>query len=179
MANADLTAARLRELLHYDPESGVFTWTHRPIALFSKAMYAKTWNTKFAGKRAQGISNGYYSIRIENRAYWSHRLAWLYVHGNWPAGEIDHINGAKLDNRLCNLRDVSRTANQQNQRDRTGPNKTLPLGVCKLSRNLMRPYKASVGKDGVTRHLGYFATAAEAHDAYLNAKREMHEGCTI
>ena len=180
MAKADLTAARLRELLHYDPDTGLFTWLTRSPAYFSSEMYAKTWNTKYAGKIAKGVSNGYNSIRVIDYVYWAHRLAWLYTNGHWPTGEIDHINGIRLDNRLVNLRDVSRSTNQQNLKTRVGPNKTLPLGVCKIHRdNLRRPYKAALTISGVTKHLGYFASAEEAHAAYLIAKRELHEGCTI
>lgn len=180
MAKTDLTAALLRELLHYNPETGLFTWLKRSSAYFSAEMYAKTWNTKYAEKTAKGLSNGYKSIRVLDRAYLAHRLAWLYTHGSWPDGEVDHINGDKLDNRLVNLRDVSRAVNQQNLRTRVGPNKTLPLGVCKIHRdNLQKPYKATLSVSGVSKHLGYFASAEEAHDAYITLKRERHEGCTI
>ena len=179
MAKTDLTAQIVRELLHYDPETGVFTWLPRRLEFFSKEMYAKTWNTQFAGKEARGLSNGYLSIRVLNRAYWSHRLAWLYMHGEWPLGFIDHINGDKHDNRIQNLRDVSRQTNAQNLRVAPKKCSNTPLGVFFNHRKIVRRFSASIMVLGKTKHLGYFDTEVEAHNAYLNAKRQHHQGCTI
>lgn len=97
-----LTQERLKTLLHYDPDTGIFSWlvNRRP-------------NIR-AGYTAGCTRQGYAIIKIEQRIYFSHRLAWLYVHGRWPAGDIDHINRARHDNRLCNLRECSRSENCQN-----------------------------------------------------------------
>lgn len=179
MAKTDLTAQIVRELLHYDPETGVFTWLPRRLEFFSKEMYAKTWNTQFAGKEARGLSNGYLSIRVLNRAYWSHRLAWLYVHGQWPEGVVDHINGNRLDNRISNLRDVNDAINAQNIRTAPKKGSKTPLGVFFNQRKVLRKFSASINICGRTKHLGYFDTETDAHNAYLIAKRQHHPGCTI
>lgn len=102
---SDLTAARLRELLHYDPETGVFT---RKV---------QTTNSVKVGDVAGGLDNkGYLKIRVDVRLYWAHRLAWLYVHGVWPEDQIDHINRIRDDNRISNLRQATCAENNQNTR---------------------------------------------------------------
>ena len=182
MAKADLTAQRLRELLHYDPETGVFTWLVRPAESFFGPRASAIWHTRYCGKRAGCVNKviGYATICILDKAYYAHRLAWLYASGTEPIGEIDHINGEKADNRLGNLRDVSPQTNKQNMR--SPPNKVAmtSIGVYYVKRdNLKRPYSASIALNGRHHHLGYFATNEEAHAAYLKAKRVMHVGCTI
>jgi hypothetical protein len=97
-----LTAARLRELLHYDPKTGRFTW------LVQNA--SKSWprvGTKHDAK-------GYIRIGIDNRKYLAHRLAWLYMTGSWPKSDVDHINRRPGDNRWRNLRVVTRAQNNLN-----------------------------------------------------------------
>ena len=121
MAKADLTAERLRELLHYDPETGVFTWKIR------------TSNRVKVGSIAGVIDpNGYIRIRLDGRLHQAHRLAWLYMAGQWPAIHIDHINGEKAYNRWCNLREATHAQNMQNYElfkeinDRTAAAKERP-----------------------------------------------------
>jgi hypothetical protein len=102
----DLTQARLKQLLDYDPETGVFTWR------VNRGGAAK------AGTRAGCPTPFYYRvIRIGGRSRREHSLAWLYVHGHWPADELDHINRVRDDNRIANLREVTHAENMQN----TGP----------------------------------------------------------
>ena len=103
MATRTLTQDRLKELLHYDPETGVFT---RRVSAGGKK----------AGSIAGADHNmGYRQISIGGKLYLAHRLAWLYVHGEWPGVCIDHINQVKNDNRIANLRDVPWGVNQENR----------------------------------------------------------------
>lgn len=154
---------RLRELMDYDPGTGHFT--HKP---------GQKWRR--AGKVAGAINNlGYRLIRVDNRLYRAHRLAWLYVHGEWPAGEIDHINGKRDDNRIENLRDVTVSVNQQNRKRAAANGSTGLLGVSTAKAR----YRAAIALDGASFYLGSFDTAEEAHEAYLAAKRKMHAGCTL
>ena len=99
----EITAEYLRSILNYDPETGIFT---RKV---------RTSNSVKVGDVA-GCSNGcgYLQIRLHNRLHLAHRLAWLYVYGEWPKGQIDHINRNRSDNRISNLREVSHKQNGQN-----------------------------------------------------------------
>jgi hypothetical protein len=114
-------------------------------------------------------------IGVGGRVYHAHRLAWLYVHGVWPAGDIDHINGDPLDNRLCNLRLVDRSVNMQNQRRARADSH---LGVLGVSARGGR-FRASIAVRGERFSLGTFDDVHAAQDAYVTAKRRLHEGCTI
>src|SRR5205085_9675180 len=97
MAKADLTAQRLRELLHYDPQTGSFTRRSDGRVLGCKSKHL-----------------GYWIVGVSGGQYYAHRLAWFYTHGRWPEGHIDHINCDKTDNRLENLREVQQRINNQN-----------------------------------------------------------------
>lgn len=174
MATRDLTAERLRELLHYDPETGAFTWLPRTQADFGNLRAFCVWTARYANKPAGHTHKilGYVSIL----GFWAHRLAWLYMAGEWPKNEIDHIDGNKANNRFANLRDVDRKTNQQNIRTSWTD---MPLGVNFQARKVARPYVASIHSLGKRVHLGYFDTPELAHAAYLDAKRRLHAGCTL
>jgi hypothetical protein len=116
-------------------------------------------------------------IEIDQRNYKAHRLAWLYVHGVWPTGEIDHRNGDPRDNRIANLRDVTHAVNLQNL---TKPRAGCKSGMLGAQWDASRQkWKASIRTQGASKHLGRFDTPEEAHEAYKNAKRKLHDGCTI
>jgi hypothetical protein len=178
MAAFNLTAARLRELVHYEPETGVFTWLRRPLQLFDGDLRrSSVWNARYAGRVAGGGSKvGYTTIHIIDRAYWAHRLAWLYMTGAWPPDEIDHINMVKTDNRWGNLRAADRATNAQNIRVAPRKASDLPLGVRFKRPGLAKPYYSSLHVGNKRNHLGYFATPDEAHRAYIDAKRVAHPG---
>lgn len=134
----------------------------------------------------QSQTNGYYttSIAVEGMGKGTfrllvHRLAWMLVNGPIPEGmQVDHINCDRKDNRLANLRLVTHTENQQNQRRAHRTNKGTGLMGTYLERRTGR-FVAHIKNSGVTIHLGTFRTAEEAHEAYLAAKRRLHRTCTI
>lgn len=161
---SELTQDELKSALHYDPASGVFTW----IRSLRKAPLMN----REAGSRSQA---GYRVIRLNGTLYKAHRLAWLYVYGQWPKNSIDHINGNKLDNRIANLRDVPHAENMQNRRAPHANNTTGALGVSR-SRN---KYLAQLRIEGRVTYLGTFPSLSEAKTSYLAAKRLAHRGCTI
>lgn len=165
----------LRQLLDYDPETGVLTWRHRGLEWFtagpgrSLANVAACWNSKFAGKPALATDNGqgYASGKCLGKTLKAHRVIWAIVHGAWPDGEIDHINGDPMDNRLCNLRCVSHGENMRNQK-RRADNSSGVAGVY-LVPGYSR-WRAQIKLHGKRFHLGYFATFEEAASAKAEAE---------
>jgi hypothetical protein len=166
MAGSDLTAQRLRELLHYDPETGVFTWSVRTSN-----------RIKVGDVAGSGASRGCLQIAVEGRLYLAHRLAWLYVYGCWPVHAIDHRDGNPSNNRIENLRDVLPSVNSQNMRRSHRDNKTGLLGVAWDNRR--GKWIARITASGKRMHLGYFDSAENASVAYLRAKEIHHPGSEI
>lgn len=133
------------------------------------------------GKTANGLpagsvdSEGYVLISLNKRAYRAHRLAWLLTHGEWPANQIDHIDGDRQNNRIANLRDVTNQGNQQNRKRPQSNNKSGYLGVALVDGQFL----AAIRHNGKTRRIGFFSTALEAYAAYLVEKRQTHEMGTL
>jgi len=167
MAKADLTAARLREVLDYNPQTGAFYWR---VFRSGRAVQGQQ-----AARAPRG--SGYATIFVDGHLYAAHRLAWLHVTGSWPTGLVDHKDGVKANNAFSNLRDVSHGVNLQNQRKARVDNLLGLLGVTHHPKN--NKFQARITLDKKTRSLGYFKTADEAHAAYLKAKRELHVGNTL
>lgn len=161
MATAILTQARLRELLDYNPGTGVFTWKVSRKGVRQAGAVAGDMNRR-----------GYWRIGVDRRRYIASVLAWLYMTGEWPTQDIDHKDGVRHHNWWSNLRQVSRSANNQNQRRAKRDNKSGYLGV---SPNRKR-WAASIIADGAKHHLGTFDTPQQAHAAYVSAKRRLHPG---
>jgi hypothetical protein len=163
-ARPEFSVERLRSLLSYNRETGSLAWV------------GDVRNGVSAGDVAGHVDrSGYRRIVIDGALYAAHRLAWLHVHGEWPKGQVDHINGNRDDNRFVNLRDVSNSVNAQNKRGARKDNVTGLLGVSRRPHG----YEARITLEGKTRWLGLFDSAEEAHAAYLREKREIHEGCSI
>ena len=159
-----LTQERLKELLHYDPETGFFT------------RIKSTCNVNKVGVRCGALHHsGYIELMVDSKNYRAHRIAWLYMTGEFPKHYIDHINGVKNDNRFCNLRDVTKQTNAQNEIRARKHNSTKFLGVSKRGNK----FHSTITINGKHKHLGFFNTAEEAHAAYIEAKRIHHLGCTI
>ncbi|MBN3822322.1 HNH endonuclease [Burkholderia sp. Ac-20384] len=153
----DLTREDVAKILIYDQETGVFTW---------RANYHK----RRIGGVAGGVNNtGYRHIRIGSGRYLEHRLAWLLVHGELPAGMLDHINGNRLDNRIANLRlaDCTQNAyNRKKKRDNTSGKKGVSVN--------QERHRARINVNGKTFHLGYFSTMEDADRAVRQARESMH-----
>lgn len=148
-----LTQKRLKELLHYDPKTGIFT---RKV---------KTTNNVNIGDETGYLSYfGYLITAVDNISYPNHRLAWLYMYGYFPENDIDHINKIKTDNRICNLREVSRQCNSRN----CGNSNTNTSGVkgvswCKLKNK----WAVYIWIKNKKRALGYYKNFTNAVCARL------------
>lgn len=165
MAETNLTAQRLREVLHYDPQTGHFT---RLVASSGRRSYV-------GALCGSPDKKGHIYICVLGKRYAAHRLAWLYCIGEWPADQIDHINGVKGDNRISNLRTADAALNTQNERRARSRSLTGVLGVSPVGSK----FRAGIGVDGKQCYLGTFPTIEEAQAAYIAAKRVNHKGCTI
>jgi hypothetical protein len=164
-----LTPERLKQWVSYDPDSGLFHWLKSP-----------RFNVSAGSEAGHRITSGHPSlvIGIGGRYYRAHRLAWLYVTGAWPQGEIDHINGCPWDNRFSNLRDVTKTVNCQNRRSPSKSSSTGYLGVTATG-SKSKPFRAQLTVAGRNVYVGVFDTPEAAHAAYVERKRQVHEGCTL
>ena len=125
-----------------------------------------------AGDRAGSLSGtGYIHVEVDLHTYMGHRLAWFYVHGEWPREHIDHINGESSDNRIANLREATRFQNHQN-RKKAISNTSGYTGVTWNKQRSKWTAQISVNKQQI--HLGYFAEVEDAAAARVKAKAELH-----
>ncbi len=150
----ELTAEKLRELLNYDPDTGIFTWK------------VSTSNRVKVGDAAGSLDGGgYQQISVQSRLYKAHRLAWLHMHGTWPKLDIDHINRNRSDNRITNLRDVSHKQNHQNRSDNASghPGVSWHKLTSRWQVKIMHNYKQI--------HLGCFSILEEAIAARKAAEK--------
>lgn len=153
-----LTPERLREVLSYDAETGIFTWKKR-ISI------------RIVVGRVAGVpdKDGYIQIGIDGGKYKAHRLAWVYVTGGWPDGDIDHRNRVVDDNRFINLRPASRTLNNANMKK--PKHNTSGLKGAYWNKKEKR-WQAYIQVDKKHKYLGGYSTKEEAHAAYIVAAND-------
>lgn len=155
-----LTQARLKELLHYNPDTGVFT------RLVATSNFIKVGDIAGASH-----NRGYICISVHSKPYLAHRLAWLYMTGQFPSKQIDHVNGVRNDNRFINLRQCTQYENDQNRVSRKNTTSKY-IGVS--WNNERRKWRATININGKQKHLGRFETEEEALSAYIEAKAKIH-----
>ena len=162
---SQLSLIALRALLHYDAETGQFTW------LTSKGGVT-------IGSVAGNVnSNGYLVVGINGTKYRQHRLAWFYHHGVWPEGTVDHSDCNRANNKMDNLRDVSQAVNMQNQRNASKASQSGVLGSYWSDRR--QGFMASVTVNKKQKRRGPYRTLERAALAYVQLKHIYHEGCTL
>jgi hypothetical protein len=149
----------LREIVKYDPETGCFSWL-----ISGKGIRQ--------GYPCGAITTqGYHRIKIQQREYLAHRLAWFFMTGSWPDGEIDHINMDKADNRWINLRDAT---TKQNQYNRTAPSNNTSGFKGVTWNKKCKKWQSSIGYEGRYVYLGLFDCPAAAHFAYVIGADKHH-----
>jgi len=171
-----LTVDIVRQLLDYDPKSGVFRWRKRAVKMFADGPRQNnacaTWNSRYAGNVAgTPDKDNYLQINIFKKQYKAHRLAWFIQTGSWPEGDIDHANCDPIDSRLANLRAATRSQNHANKGTRAD-NTSGRKGVSwDKSR---RKWVAHIGRNGRIYHLGRFNSAEDASASYSEAAQRLY-----
>lgn len=152
-------------LLSYDPETGIFVWKNRERELFKSQRSFAQWNDKYSGKIAgtKKKDSGYIIISVFKNLVRAHHLAWIIQYGTKPTGEIDHINGNRDDNRILNLRDITKAENAKNK-CLSKRNKT---GFHGISLHKNGKYRVKAMALNTQKHLGYFK---DINDAVLARK---------
>lgn len=159
-----LSSERLRELVVYDPITGIFTRRVRSSP-----------RTQIGDVAGGPDKDGYIVMRVDCKTYKAHRLAILYMTGEWPPLEVDHRDGIRSNNKWDNLRNADRRLNVTNVRKARRTNGSGLLGA---HRDRGR-FKAVISTNRKKHFLGMFDTAELAHAAYVVAKRQLHEGSTL
>lgn len=169
----------LRQLLRYEPETGKLFWLEREAKWFvstegrTAENACKLWNSRYAGKEAIAAPNsqGYLTGSVLSVMTKAHRVIWAIVNGEWPPADVDHINGNKVDNRLCNLRSASRSQNAQNIGVRVNSSSGVK-GVRKVKG--YDRWTARIMLHGQRHELGYYHSPEAAHEAYRAAAERLH-----
>lgn len=154
-----LVIGDVKRRLDYNPDTGIFRWKISPIKRILPGTIAGTEN-----------HDGYRNIEINYIKYAEHRLAWLFMTGEWPDEDIDHVNRIRNDNRWVNLRSAKEV--QQHYNKKYKPNKTAGIRGVSLHKPTNR-WRARINIDGKTQYLGYFETKEEAQKVYITKAKEI------
>lgn len=153
-----LTLERLKQVLHYDPETGIFTWL------------VKISTNKIGEPAGHNDKDGYLRIQIDGKIYRCHRLAWLYAYGIWPKTGLDHEDTIKTNNRIKNLRETK----NDGQKFNTGAHKNNKLGYKGIRQVENGRFQARItGKSGLYS-IGTYKTLEEACKAYALEAKKVH-----
>lgn len=164
-------------VLRYDEESGKIFWINEKRVGFNNSALMHNAGDEAGTPRKL---DGRVVVRINGKLYLRYRIAWLIVHGYMPDCEIDHIDGDETNDSISNLRLASRRMNQENIREAlSGKKSSGLLGVYANKPGRSKPWRAAIGTNGKQIYLGAFDTEELAHEAYIKAKRKLHDGCTI
>lgn len=155
-----VTQEKLKELFSYDQNTGKFT----------RLDCGRRWKVgSIAGSLNKTLN--YFYIEIDRKKYKSSRLAWLYVYGVFPKNDIDHINRIRTNDRIENLRDVTKSYNMKNcAMKKSNTSGFLGISFCKD----INKWRSEIRKDGKSHHLGCFKNPEDAHNAYKKASLELY-----
>lgn len=156
----ELTQECLKQILNYNPETGVFIWKIKPAQNIKVGQQAGCLN-----------KNGYIQISILNKRYYAHRLAWLYTYGSFPTEHIDHVNGVRNDNRIKNIRVANRFENAQNSTKKKNNSSGYKGVNWDTARN---KWRAKIMINGKSTHIGIFDKPEDAAKAYDVAAQQAH-----
>lgn len=158
-----LTSQRLREVLHYNPETGLFTWR---VNIYS-GHHGKRLLRAVGDVAGGDAGNGYWRVSLDGKRYLAHRLAWLYMTGDWPNAQIDHRDRNPANNAWPNLREATNAQNGANK----GALANNKIGIKGVFPTANGRFRAHIRVNGNRRYLGTFATAEVAHAVYRRAAK--------
>lgn len=158
-----MTQDDLKELLDYDPNTGLFHWRVNPPR--GRRLKGKVAGTKKSHK-------GYVTILIHRRRYKAHNLVWLYVHGKWPADQLDHIDRDGTNNAVSNLREATASENNQNKLKQAN-NTSGYAGITIRKDRPKKPYRVAVCVQGRSSR-GHFASLSEARAWREKTVKQLH-----
>jgi hypothetical protein len=163
----------LRKLLRYEPETGKLFWLPRPREMFKSQRAYSTWNSRFAGKTALSSkhAHGYLIGPVLGKMRKAHRVAWALETGQWPVGDLDHINGCRADNRFANLREATRSENMFNcksHRDSTSRFRGVSWNEAD------KRWVVGVSVNGRRKHIGRYADEVDAAKAFNDAATKYY-----
>ena len=167
-----ITQDLVKELLHYNHKTGVFTWKERALKWFKSERSQKIWNSRYSGKET-GYHNshiGYVMITLFNKSYYAHRLAFLYMVNEMPE-QVDHINHDRTDNRWPNLRQSSMAGNRLNM-SKSKANTSGTTGVYWNSD--LSKWQVKIGVEGKSLHVGVFDDLDDAIAARMDANKKYN-----
>jgi len=176
----ELTQELLKEVLDYNPFTGVFTWNLRTVDMFQHCVIphrtCNAWNKKNAGNVAGWVEYqdapliGYRKVKVFGKIYKTHRLAFLYMEGSFPECDVDHIDGVGLNNAWANLRSASKLENAQNHSmQKNNISGSVGVGWHKG----MDKWVAYIGGKNRRKHLGYFDLFEDAAVARQKAEASL------
>lgn len=155
----EVTQVRLKELLHYEPATGVFRW-----------ISTRTGTARAGSVAGSNHSDGYKHIKLCGKMILAHRLAWFYMTGKWPSDQIDHIDGNRANNAWENIREATAKQNQENLcLYKTNTSGYRGVGFCRH----YKKWYARVRHNGKRIHIGYFYSAEEAAAAAKAKRAEL------
>lgn len=163
----------LRKLISYDPKTGSLYWRARDIDSFPCERTGKSWNARWAGSKAINAPHclGYLAGAIRYKKFLAHRVAWAMHYGYWPENQIDHINGIKTDNRICNLREATACENMRNAGQKARNTSGYKGVTWDKSKS---KWQAAIRYEGKSKFLGRFDDPEAAYAAYCSAAHKYH-----
>ena len=170
-----ITQKIIRQIIDYNQETGLAIWKKRPLHLCGSIRIKKAFDSKYSGKQIGSTSvnkdgKSYTITKIFGKCYSLHRIIWLYIHGQWPEDQIDHINGNGMDNRLINLRSVTAFENMKNTKMRSN-SKSKCTGVTWHKRQ--NKWRARINHEKKEIYLGHFDQLEDAIEARRKAEKQF------
>lgn len=156
---ARLTQERLKELLNYNPETGIFIWLEGKRGIY-------------AGSIAGFALGNYIAVGVDRKTYLAHRLAWLYIYGEFPKSGLDHKNKTPNDNSINNLRECNQSQNLAN-REKSLTNTSGYKGV--YWNKALNKWHSQIGFKGKKIHLGFYHNIEKAAIAYNKKSLELFD----